>query len=181
MPDREPDTGAVGEAEAALRQRWRALVGERLPAAARERPEWPVRLDHCFARILLDDACDAPWRERVRAPAWREAPPALLARAIRTGEAVLAGEADLAALNLRSLRLRGTFALGLASRPDRVGADRASPRGVSAPRDGGTRGRDAIPVRPIRPDRHRHPPIAGRASARRARAGTASGTASAAS
>ena len=101
-------TDHVGdEAEAALRQRWRTLVGERLPAAARERPDWPVRFDHCFARILLNDACDAPWRERIRPPAWREAPPALLARAIDTGEAVLAGEADLAALNRRSLRLRG--------------------------------------------------------------------------
>ena len=95
------------EEEAALRRRWRTLVDERLPAAARERPHWPVRLNHCFARILLDDACDAPWRERLRPPAWREAPPALLARAIATGEAVLADEADLAALNRRSLRLRG--------------------------------------------------------------------------
>lgn len=102
-----PTDDPTDEAEAALRRRWRTLVGERLPAAARERPDWPVRLDHCFARILLDDACDAPWRERIRAPAWREAPPALLARAIRTGEAVLADEADLAALNRRSLRLRG--------------------------------------------------------------------------
>ena len=94
-------------ADAALRRRWRELVDERLPRAARERPEWPLRLNHCFARVLLDDACGAPWRERIGAPAWREAPPALLARAIATGEALLAGEADLVALNRRSLALRG--------------------------------------------------------------------------
>ena len=114
MNEREPRSTDVfvsaqgaGDAEAALRRRWRELVGERLPGAARGRPDWPVRLDHCFARILLDDACDAPWRERIRVPAWREAPPALLERAIATGEAVLAGQADLDALNRRSLALRG--------------------------------------------------------------------------
>ena len=91
-----------------LRDRWRELVGERLPAAAREPGRrWPVRFDHCFARILLDDACDRPWREAVRAPAWRNAPAEVLERAIATGEAVLAGEADLEALNRRSLTLRG--------------------------------------------------------------------------
>ena len=93
--------------EDALRTRWRELVGARLPEAARAAAHWPVRLDHCFARILLDDACGAPWRERVRAPAWRHAPRAVLERAIATGEAVLAGQADLDALNRRSLALRG--------------------------------------------------------------------------
>ena len=93
--------------ETALRRHWRTLVDERLPAAARGEPHWPVRLNHCFARILLDDACGTPWRERVRPPAWRNAPPEVLARAVATGEAVLAGEADLTALNRRSLRLRG--------------------------------------------------------------------------
>ncbi|MGF1552781.1 MAG: hypothetical protein ACFBWO_09800 [Paracoccaceae bacterium] len=91
----------------ALRRRWRDLVERRLPEAARERPEWPVRLDHCFARVLLDHVHDRPWREAVRPPAWRHAEPERLARAIETGEAVLEGRADLAALNERSLRLRG--------------------------------------------------------------------------
>ena len=93
---------------AALRERWRELVGERLPAAARAPGRaWPIRLDHCFARVLLDDACGRPWRELVRPPAWRETPIDVLRRAIATGEAVLAGEADLDALNRRSLELRG--------------------------------------------------------------------------
>ena len=82
-------------------------MDERLPGAARERSDWPVRLNHCFARILLDEACGRPWRERVRPPAWRNAPADLLGRAVATGEAVLAGEADLAALNHASLRARG--------------------------------------------------------------------------
>ncbi len=91
----------------ALRARWRDLVGRRLPEAARARPGWPVRLDHCFARILLDTTFGRPWREVVPAPAWRHAPADALARAIDEGEALLAGTADLAALNRRSLALRG--------------------------------------------------------------------------
>lgn len=95
----EDDTG--------VRARWRALVGETLPEAARDRRDWPVALDHCFARILLDNACGRPWHEVVRAPAWRHMPTEQLARAVALGEAVLAGAANLAALNRRSLTLRG--------------------------------------------------------------------------
>jgi len=95
------------EPDAALRARWRDLVERRLPEAARSRPDWPVRLDHCFARILLDNALGRPWREAVRAPAWRNAPADRLAAALALGEAVLGDAADLAALNHRSLALRG--------------------------------------------------------------------------
>ncbi|MEL6196864.1 MAG: GCN5-related N-acetyltransferase [Pseudomonadota bacterium] len=90
-----------------LRARWRDLVERRLPAAAAGRPDWPVREDHCFARILLDHAHGRPWREVVTPPAWRNTEVAVLRRAVVTGEAVLAGKADLAALNRQSLTLRG--------------------------------------------------------------------------
>ncbi|HEV2558323.1 MAG TPA: GCN5-related N-acetyltransferase [Microvirga sp.] len=90
-----------------LRARWRDLVERRLPEAARARGDWPVRLDHCFARILLDAACGRPWREAVKPPAWRTMPAPDLARAVALGEDVLAGRADLAALNRHSLALRG--------------------------------------------------------------------------
>jgi hypothetical protein len=93
--------------DAELRARWRELVERRLPEAARGQGDWPVRLDHCFARILLDNACGRPWREAVSAPAWRNAPARVLAAASTLGERVLQGEADLAALNRRSLALRG--------------------------------------------------------------------------
>lgn len=97
----------TAEADRRTRRRWRDLVEKKLPQAARTRPDWPVRLDHCFARILLDAACGRPWREAVAPPAWRTMPLDRLAQAIALGEAVLAGEADLAALNARSLALRG--------------------------------------------------------------------------
>lgn len=86
---------------------WRDLVGRRLPQAARGRSDWPVRLDHCFARILLDHACGGPWRDSVPPPAHANLPPDRLEAAIALGEAVLAGQADLSALNRRSLAWRG--------------------------------------------------------------------------
>lgn len=90
----------------AVRQAWRQLVKQRLPAAAHHR-RWPVHLDHCFARILLDCACGRPWRECIKPPAWRNTPTELLKEAVALGEAVLAEEADLHSLNAYSLALRG--------------------------------------------------------------------------
>jgi hypothetical protein len=65
-----------------------------------------VRLDHCFARILLDNAAGRPWREVIPPPAWRNADVALLDRAIALGEAALAGDLCLAELNATSLGMR---------------------------------------------------------------------------
>ncbi|MCB4801383.1 RimJ/RimL family protein N-acetyltransferase [Methylobacterium brachiatum] len=78
-------------AAADRRAHWRDLVARRLPEAAR--PGWPVHLDHCFARILLDNACGGPWRDSVAAPAHANMP--------------ADGRADLALLNRRSLAWRG--------------------------------------------------------------------------
>lgn len=89
-----------------LEARWLLLTREVLPALADARG-WPVRADHCFQRILLDAACGGCWYNHVSGrPAYRHAEPALLARAVRLAEAAVAGEADLAALNDRSLRWR---------------------------------------------------------------------------
>ena len=95
-----------GDARAALEARWTDLVERRLPAAAG--PHWPVRFDHCFARILLDHATGGVWYDAIpRRPARRHAPDAVLEAALALGEAVLDGRADLHALNRRSLEWRG--------------------------------------------------------------------------
>lgn len=99
-----PMTSSRRESEG-LRAEWRRLIEERLPAAAPGRG-WPVEDDHCFARILLDNACERPWRQVLPAPAWRHAPPAVLERAIELGEAVLSGDTNLNELQQRSLELR---------------------------------------------------------------------------
>ncbi len=86
--------------------RWWSLTRETMPALAKERG-WPVYLDHCFQRILLDSAVEANWRTVIGSPAYKEASDAQLSKAIELGEAVVAGEADLAQLNHRSLKWRG--------------------------------------------------------------------------
>lgn len=82
-------------------------MGEVLPAAAARRADWPIRRDHCFARVVLDNVYDAPWRDRIAPPAWRHMDEAHLARAVELARRVVEGEADLRELNRRSLGLRG--------------------------------------------------------------------------
>lgn len=91
----------------ALEARWLHLTRVELPQAAPAR-DWPVRLDHCFQRVLLDNALGGRWYDHIRQrPAYRHSPDDALARAVALAEAVLAGDADLHALNRRSLAWRG--------------------------------------------------------------------------
>ncbi|MBB3346557.1 MULTISPECIES: GCN5-related N-acetyltransferase [unclassified Sphingomonas] len=84
-------------------RRWLALTREVMPGLARARG-WPVHADHCFQRILLDHACGERWYDAIAArPAYRHATDAQLDAAVALGEAVVAGDADLAALNRQSL------------------------------------------------------------------------------
>ncbi len=67
-----------------------------------------MRADHCFQRILLDNAFVGVWYDHVPdRPAYAHADAAALARAVALGEAAIAGTADLAELNRRSLVWRG--------------------------------------------------------------------------
>ncbi|WP_242008370.1 GCN5-related N-acetyltransferase [Sphingomonas ginsenosidivorax] len=96
-----------GLPDAATRWLTLTLTRETLPGLAAAR-RWPVRADHCFQRILLDAACGGRWYDHILArPAYRHAPPEILARAIALGDAVIAGTEDLHALNRRSLAWRG--------------------------------------------------------------------------
>jgi len=91
----------------ALKKRWLELTRETLPALARGR-HWPVHLDHCFQRILLDNACEGRWTDHVQGrPAYACAEREMLERAIFLAEECIAERSDLAALNRRSLRWRG--------------------------------------------------------------------------
>lgn len=97
----------------ALEARWLVLTRETLPSLAVAR-RWPVSADHCFQRILLDHAVGGCWYDHVAArPAYRHLDDERLARAVALGDAVAAGDADLATLNAQSLRWRK----GRATRP----------------------------------------------------------------
>lgn len=95
-----------------LQQEWKQLMLQ-LPAAAVVRdpaqPTWPVRLDHCFGRIVLDAVVgiDRPWREKLAAPAVRHMTTEQLEACVVLGREILNGKADLVELNQKSLMLRG--------------------------------------------------------------------------
>ena len=92
---------------AALEAEWLDLTRHALPAAARERG-WPIRLDHCFQRVLLDVAFGGVWYDFVEGrPAYAKAPQDALERAVALGRSALTGGADLPALNRQSLAYRG--------------------------------------------------------------------------
>ena len=106
--DTEPALFATPpDARAHLEARWLRLTRQAMPSVAAERG-WPVRFDHCFQRILLDDAFQGRWYDHVAGrPAYRHAPDDALARAVERGEAVMAGTLALEPLNENSLRWRG--------------------------------------------------------------------------
>ncbi|MCW2608572.1 MAG: hypothetical protein JWO60_3265 [Frankiales bacterium] len=92
-----------------LEQAYLRLVKEQLPAAARE-ARWALRLDHCFGRVLLDDAVGACWYDVLdrRRPAYAQLSDAQLAGAVAQGQRLLVeGDPLLRALDAQSLRWRG--------------------------------------------------------------------------
>lgn len=100
-------TGDLVVNRPALEARWLDLTRRVLPALAAERG-WPVSADHCFQRILLDNAFGGVWYDFVRRrPAYAHADEAALARAVALGEAAIGGGVDLAELNRRSVAWRG--------------------------------------------------------------------------
>ena len=69
-----------------------------------------ARADHCFGRVLLDDAVGGCWYDVLdrRRTAFRQLDDVRLAHAVATGERLLVeGDALLRALDAQSLRWRG--------------------------------------------------------------------------
>ncbi len=68
---------------------------------------WPIRLDHCFMRVCLDNALGQRWDEVVRRPAVRHLSDRQLAEAVAVAEAIERDPAALPAMNRLSLKMRG--------------------------------------------------------------------------
>jgi hypothetical protein len=89
--------------------RYRALVRQELPAAARA-GSWVLREDHCFGRVLLDHAVGACWYDVLdrRRTAFLQLTDEQLAQAVALGEQLLVeGDPLLRRLDERSLAWRG--------------------------------------------------------------------------
>lgn len=87
---------------------YRHLTCTIMPQMARTtHKDWPVRHDHCFQRIVLDTICGGVWYDHIARPAIRHLTLAQASKAADLCEDIIAGKADLAALNRQSLRYRG--------------------------------------------------------------------------
>lgn len=97
-----------------LREEWKTLYSTTLPQMAKSRDlaqvKWPVTLDHCFARIILDHTIGEghqQWDKVLPKPAIKNMSAQQLQNAITLGRKVEAGEVDLCHLDEKSLQCRG--------------------------------------------------------------------------
>ena len=92
----------------ALVQQYLHLTRVVLPDLAR-RPgtNWPVVNDHCFQRIVLDAISGGVWYNHIARPAYKHLTTAQATEAVAISKAIIAGDADVHALNRRSLKWRG--------------------------------------------------------------------------
>lgn len=110
-----------------LREQWSELYKTTLPSLAvskdASQSKWPIHLDHCFARIILDNAIGVskPWTEVLAAPAVKTMSAKQLSSAIELGEKIACGEVNLVELDERSLEIRGKASK---AKNNKVGAKR---------------------------------------------------------
>ncbi|KAL9617280.1 MAG: hypothetical protein Q9160_007907 [Pyrenula sp. 1 TL-2023] len=98
-----------------LQAKWKQLYSKILPAKAKARDSaqkrWPVTLDHCFARNILDKVVgegQAPWTKRLKNPAIKHMTESQLQSCIELAEEIEHGKANLEELDKESLKVRGT-------------------------------------------------------------------------
>ena len=68
--------------------------------------KWPVKYDHCFQRIVLDNICNGCWYDFLNRPAYKNLSNSQALKAIKLCEDIISGEADLHTLNRKSLKWR---------------------------------------------------------------------------
>jgi hypothetical protein len=92
-----------------LRDAYRERVTERLPDQARANEEWPIRDDHCFSRVVLDNVFEDVWYDHVDGrPAYEHLSAAELKRAVAIADRMLVeGAPAVREFHTDSLRWRG--------------------------------------------------------------------------
>ncbi|KIV96912.1 hypothetical protein PV10_00725 [Exophiala mesophila] len=128
-----------------LRNEWTKLYSETLPRLAKAKDhaqsKWPVTLDHCFARIILDNTVgrgSQQWDKVIKRPAVKNMSREQLRDAISLGEDIQTGKVDLCQLDEKSLQCRGKNQTKYANKRmlDRGGDDDDSGRKTKMPKSG---------------------------------------------
>lgn len=91
-----------------LRETYLRKVTRELPERARSRDGWPIRRDHCFGRVVLDNLFGGAWYDHVDGrPAYEHLSEEELREAIAIADEMLdEGRPAVERLNDRSLRWR---------------------------------------------------------------------------
>lgn len=94
-----------------LRATYLDLINRQLPTQAQQVP-MPVRWNHCFARIVLDNLCGSCWYDHFsrQQPAYKQLNREQLESAIAIAESILRQPELCDDLNRNSLRWRGKSA-----------------------------------------------------------------------
>lgn len=99
---------SIPSSTADLVSRYMVMTKEIMPQMACDPAlKWPVRNDHCFQRIILDNVCGGPWFAHLPRPAYKSLSHDQAASAVQLCEDVIANRIDLHDLNKRSLSWRG--------------------------------------------------------------------------
>ena len=89
-----------------LRREYLHYINVVLPSISSNNKQYPVYLNHCWARIILDNICDDKWSNVLDRPAYKALNKYMLKRAINTAKNMV-NSIDLAIyLNKRSLGFR---------------------------------------------------------------------------
>ena len=98
----------MSETVTSLRQQYLDLVNEQLPSRAKQ-TDMPVRFNHCFARIVLDNLFGGCWYDSLsrQQPAYKQLNEAQLREAIALAQSMLDTPEVAHPLNQNSLQWRG--------------------------------------------------------------------------
>lgn len=89
-----------------LRRQYLHYINVVLPSISSNNKKYPVHLNHCWARIILDNICNDKWSNVLSKPAYKSLNKHMLERAIKMAEGIIESS-DLAVyLNNRSLGFR---------------------------------------------------------------------------
>lgn len=97
-----------GDDLSGLRAEYTRKVNEELPKEAQNSEGWPIHLDHCFARVVLDNLFGDEWYSHVDGrPAYKHLSQSELQDAIEIADRMLSeGRPVVAELNRNSLQWR---------------------------------------------------------------------------
>jgi hypothetical protein len=101
-------SASLSESETALRDEYFSLINHQLPELAKQ-ISMPVRFNHCFARIVLDNLFADCWYNYLsrKQPAYRQLKEAQMIKAIAIAQSIVDYPKRIEQLNQNSLRWRG--------------------------------------------------------------------------